>query len=58
MLHSEPTWPPQQTRMHMYEHETPPTNLMISILMLQYTFASSIPKPSNILFSKEKYLSF
>jgi hypothetical protein len=38
LLHSETTWPPQLTRMHMYEHETPPSSLVISISMFQYTY--------------------
>jgi hypothetical protein len=38
LLHSKTTEPPQLTKMHLYEHETPPANLVISILVLQYNF--------------------
>ncbi len=38
----------------MYEHEIPLANLVISILVLQYTSINSILKPFDILMSKEK----
>jgi hypothetical protein len=38
----------------MCEHETPPTNLVISISMFWYTYIWSTSKPSNIPLSKEK----
>ncbi len=41
LLNFEITYLPQLTKMHIYEHKTPPTNLVISILVLQYTFVSS-----------------
>jgi hypothetical protein len=31
--------------MHLYEHETPPASLVISISMFQYTSILSTPKP-------------
>ncbi len=36
----------------MHEHETPTSNLVISISMLQYIFVWSTPKPSNTLLSR------
>ncbi len=52
------TWPPQLTRMYMYGHETPPTNLVILISMLRYTSIGSMPKPSPFFYLKKSlYLS-
>jgi hypothetical protein len=42
----------------MYEHEIPRVSLVISILMFQYNYIQSIPKPFKIPLSKEKSLSF
>ncbi len=44
--------------MHMYEHETPPTSLVILISVFQSTSIWSIPKPFNIPLSKEKFVFF
>ncbi len=44
---------PTTNKMHLYEHESSRANLVISILVLQYTFVRSIPKAFDILLSKK-----
>jgi hypothetical protein len=42
----------------MYEHETPPASLVISIFMLQYTFVCSTPKHLTFLYPKKSLCFF